>query len=109
MEQNTDLNISPTPWAVERVTYDPGMTSVVRAANGTVVHWRKPGRDDSEYMRDQQNAEAQLIAAAPDLLEALQALRTANGANDFNGWHSDFDEAIAKARAAIAKATGSDH
>lgn len=51
-------------------------------------------------------ANARLIAAAPDLLEALEALKTANGANNFQGWHSSFEEAIAKANAAIAKAKG---
>ena len=46
---------------------------------------------------------ARLIAAAPDLLEALQAMSTEFDSNDVNDgeW-----AAIQKARTAIAKATG---
>jgi hypothetical protein len=48
------------------------------------------------------NANARLIAAAPDLLESLQEIvAAADGA----GW-SQLDATLAKARAAIAKATG---
>lgn len=51
-------------------------------------------------------ANARLIAAAPDMYEALEALQKANGANDFNGWHDSFAPAIEKARAALTKARG---
>ena len=54
---------------------------------------------------DEEKANAFLISAAPDMLSALNALRTANGADDFEGWHPSFREAIEQARAAIAKAT----
>ena len=53
---------------------------------------------------DEEKANAFLMSAAPDMLSALNALRTANGSNDFEGWHPSFREAIEKARAAIAKA-----
>lgn len=49
-------------------------------------------------------ANARLIAAAPDLLEALVALIPDAEANDFGG--PDTGARIAAARAAIAKATG---
>lgn len=51
------------------------------------------------FERDEQQANAKLIAAAPDLLEALVALLAAKdlGAHEFN--------AIDLAEAAIAKAT----
>lgn len=51
-------------------------------------------------------ANALLIAAAPELLAALIALKTANGADNFNGWHEAFLPAIKEANAAITKATG---
>jgi len=53
----------------------------------------------------EQQANARLIAAAPDLLEALSWF-----INDIDGTHTvmvEFDENVAKARAAIAKAKGS--
>jgi hypothetical protein len=52
-------------------------------------------------------ANARLIAAAPDLLEALQDLFDADMEHVLMGDGKDDQiEAIAKARAAIAKATG---
>lgn len=51
----------------------------------------------------EQEANARLIAAAPDLLEALQGFMEADG-------HDDFEESQwAKARAAIHRATGDSH
>ena len=56
----------------------------------------------------QQRANANLIAAAPDLLEALEAicLMQARNYGDATQTHLDFPELAAKARAAIAKAKG---
>jgi hypothetical protein len=68
--------------------------------------YRICGMTGGEIQRDKANAH--LIAAAPDLLDALIALRTANGGDNFNGWHQGFDSAIEKARAAIAKALNTD-
>ena len=50
------------------------------------------------------NANANLIAAAPDMLEALQSLI----ACDFgaNGWTETAEQAAIKARTAVLKATG---
>jgi hypothetical protein len=56
---------------------------------------------------DESAANARLIAAAPDLLEALQDLFEADMEHVLMGDGKDDQiEAIAKARAAIAKATG---
>ena len=51
---------------------------------------------------DQLKSNARLIAAAPDLLEALEEIVSAA---DGDGW-SQIDADLRKARAAIAKATG---
>ena len=55
-----------------------------------------------ENKLDQLNANARLIAAAPELLEALEEIVSAA---DGDGW-SQLDADLRKARAAIAKATG---
>lgn len=56
-------------------------------------------RTQSGLVIDQQHmADARLIAAAPDLLEALQFVMTAHG--------EQLETAFAQAHAAIAKATG---
>ena len=41
-----------------------------------------------------------------ELLAALIALKTANGAQNFNGWHEAFNPAIQMANAAISNAKG---
>ena len=55
-----------------------------------------------ENKLDQLKANARLIAAAPELLEALEEIVSAA---DGDGW-SQLDADLRKARAAIAKATG---
>jgi hypothetical protein len=58
---------------------------------------------------DEDRANARLMAAAPDLLKALQAFKKASLGEDFDGWHEKYDEAVSLARAALAKATGEKH
>lgn len=54
---------------------------------------------------EEMRANAHLLAAAPDLLEALKRLDRID--RGLEGWHEDARaEAWCKARAAIAKATG---
>lgn len=70
-------------------------------------------RDNNTYdeviSREEMLANAKLIAAAPDLLEALQALRLAREQDKYLSWEKgapDFKNAELLADAAIAKATG---
>ena len=60
-----------------------------------------------EIPREQAKANAHLIAAAPDLLEALRVLEDAY-TSDVN-WNNRNENIIAKARAAISKATAGEH
>ena len=55
------------------------------------------------------DADARLMAAAPELLAALLAIRNSGpqGGKDFSDWHPD-EPAITLARCAIAYATGSE-
>ena len=81
-------------------------------------YWPKgyePPKDEYGYFQPDENMDcekhridtARLIAAAPDLLEALQDLFDADMEHVLMGDGKDDQiEAIAKARAAIAKATG---
>jgi len=86
---------TPGPWHVgvkqaEKIIYDASGWAV---ANATVYH----GENDAK-------ANARLIAAAPDLLEALKTLQSM--ASTFpNELHKDHPDVVA-ARAAIARATG---
>lgn len=88
---------TPAPWKVE---ITPGLRDTVVVVNG--------GDDEMvcecyEGRLEERMANARLIAAAPDLLEALRSMLT-------NCHDADRDDAIRKAvvasHAAISKATG---
>lgn len=76
---------TPGSWRYE---YGPGFCGALISARGTII---------AEFISEPRPSNARLIAAAPDLLEALQGLIA--GAEAM-GWNTK------KARAAIAKATG---
>ena len=59
---------------------------------------------DNARSIDEDEANAYLIAAAPELLEALQEILAIDGHSSLT--REDSDKLDAKARAAIAKATG---
>ncbi|OZI56769.1 hypothetical protein [Bordetella genomosp. 4] len=97
---------TPGPWHWTRYSSEYGCLEdekgrdVLRAVSGIVY---------DEYDSDPPSievdaADADLIAAAPELLEALQALDALRG--PFSPTDERINEAWAKARAAIAKATG---
>jgi hypothetical protein len=86
-----ELRITPGEWSV---FYGTNGTVVLNEDDEMIVSARNAISGPSE-----QNANARLIAAAPDLLEALQ---DALHAYDKHGEHSEWDFA----RAAISKALG---
>lgn len=82
---------TPGPWTI----YEPesGVTYGISGDDGTaVVFWGETVNDGINKIED-----ARLIAAAPDLLEALQAIIDTGFAGGPQGH---------RAKAAIAKATG---
>jgi hypothetical protein len=87
------------PWAAELGRNGSFSIEAERGgiANGLLV---LASRNEHPLMADQMHANARMIAAAPELLEALQRFLKA--------WEDDSDGAGAakQARAAIAKATG---
>lgn len=73
---------------------------------GVVIAFMPAWLDDEH---EEARANATLVAAAPDLLAALQALRLAREQNKYPSWEKGvpmFNEAEAMADAAIAKALG---
>jgi hypothetical protein len=101
---------TPGNWTIDHERIGPPGEPVallcdMTAPHGaTVVDWP---RGDGEAVDDAENeANARLIAAAPDLLAALEAYdQFARANDDWDDGEGMFDF-ILKARAAIAKATG---
>ena len=88
-----DTKHTPGPWAVYG-TLHPGEFIIHQGGHGLAVTRRANGSG---------NANARLIAAAPELLEALRKLVAYV---DENVASRDVDPHMDRAEAAIAKATG---
>ena len=94
---------------MEKQQHTPGPWVQPMQANGANVRHPHIISDGGEIAittwqgsEQKTNANARLIASAPDLLEALEEIVSAA---DGDGW-SQIDADLRKARAAIAKATG---
>jgi len=92
-------NHSPAPW------------HALRAPHGVIDIFDKNEHDLVTIFGDdaEKKANARLMAAAPELLEALQALRLAREQDKYRSWEKgvpEFAKAEALADAAIAKAAG---
>lgn len=89
-------NHTPGPWRIERQNPSPttGEWMIAGSAPGYLAEIRDCGSGDP-------SANARLIAAAPDLLEALEAIRRYPKIREYVG-----SELADKADAAIAKARG---
>ena len=87
------------PWELRSVTCKSGRNKLALRASGRHIC-------DISIYDDEDEATARLIAAAPELLEALQGLvRFTDAVRVQVGMGKTQLERLAKARAAIAKAT----
>lgn len=103
---------TPGPWTVS----DRGIWDISIVAGGTVCHVSNKGdwfpKDDRESIsgrsQNRMLADARLIAAAPELLEALEIMVVGACAVGVPhvGERQVLQEAVNTARTAIAKATG---
>ena len=93
---------TPGPWAWSDGSSPPrhqyGDGSWLQSQSGMVLDYAGCGSHECKVT----HADARLIAAAPELLEAMQEIVCAA---DCNGWE-ELDPLLSKARAAIAKAAG---
>jgi len=99
---------TPGPWSYRSELHDDW--GFVRAGRFLICQARDPRYMDNEHLaqcrevgRDPWEANARLIAAAPDLLDALKLLESAARILPPN---IDPSSPLAQARAAIAKAEG---
>ena len=96
-----DARHTPGPWkAVEAASNPPGWLWVQNGPGALLADVHQ----NVNIPLDARNANARLMAAAPELLEALQEIITAA---DGEGW-SQLDAGFTKARVAVAKAMGND-
>jgi hypothetical protein len=99
---------TPGPWVVD----EANTNLVARLVNGVyeyVCEVEPSSFSTRECSQDQEEADARLIAAAPDLLEALKDMHS--GWKYIRETHGDlygvgWDRSQGKAEAAIAKAEG---
>lgn len=98
-------DVKHTQWAVFGTPADPEFACEITSAGGEIA---------AVYKHADAEERAHLIAASPDLLEALNACLQIWGpsfdasvdANGISGWGAGEVDAITGARAAIAKAGG---
>ena len=97
---------TPGPWYHERSKYEGDR--IVGATRETMVVYRAQDPHTYYDIVDIPNeADASLIAAAPDLLDALEAaVSRLEAYMSVNGAHKYIDETLSPYRAAIAKALG---
>jgi len=93
---------TPGPWLTDRNNVHTGqIATVMHCKNGWVEIWTDKWAETG-LEEDEQEANARLIAAAPELLEALQDLCRRLGPSYF------LEQNWAAPLSAIAKATGKD-
>ena len=101
---------TPGPWLSRTTPTSAGLCHIVSAADwrGAFIYGDRirEGVDDALPKAQELAANARLIAAAPDLLEALQVM-----VRDYTASHADdgsleMQPAILQASQAIARATG---
>lgn len=98
----TKSHHTPGPWEVLPAQWDEGETLCIQTASiGDVVAFIEGPANERDY------ANARLIAAAPELLDALEGLLNLNDVKQaLNSKSHDVRKSHAKALAAIAKARG---
>jgi len=98
---------TPGPWLTDRNNVHTGQIATVHhCLNNDWVEvwtdkWAETGLGEAE-----QEANARLIAAAPELLDALRSMLVQFNFNTITGIVHDESAVIVKAREAISKATG---
>jgi hypothetical protein len=101
---------TPGPWIVEPCQADHGLSTVVTAGGIGIICIIQGEEDpkDSPFSKETDEANALLIAAAPELRAALQwLLDDMDDADETRNPHTSEEyDSVAHARTVLAKATG---
>ena len=92
---------TPGPWEAIKHTRHSWEISFNGTGMGVVVHLARTNDDCKDY-QERTASDARLIAAAPEMLEALKCLKDCI----YETWGSDAYLALKAAREAISKAEG---
>ena len=114
------INHTPGPWSVQHDGAGYPMIAGPEATDATtearfhwianvlpvpgLLHWHSQARETGRVMETEANA--RLIAAAPDMLAALKATTEALAQSYIEAAAADADPRVIAGRAAIAKAEG---
>jgi len=98
-----NINHTPGPWVARIDNYGIDVIKNDDSAFGIVVFGSKIELQDANYPIEQAEANAKLIAAAPELLEALQDILSV--ARTFELLPKKWIEPLEKCELAIKKAT----
>lgn len=104
---DTKTEHTPGPWTVQLPRHGPDEPIWILGPEPKTIFVARMGSamGYNDATHETQLADARLIAAAPDLLEALTSLADCPGLTPLPGYRSELDAAMVHARAAIAKAT----
>lgn len=99
---------TPGPWFIKPVSNATveGNLNIIQTESPTGKGYHisySTSWDDNEDTKIEAKANANLIAAAPDLLEALQAMLSKAYKQN---WNDQYPDEVSKAQAAISKALG---
>lgn len=105
-----EAKYTPAPWFTDRNNVHTGQIATIHHCRGNdwIEIWTNTWcLAETLLDEERQEANARLISAAPDLLEALQGLLPAaiDGHEQYGGDGEEYED-VRKARAAIAKALG---
>jgi hypothetical protein len=116
MEAVEEVEHTPDPWKIAEESYNDAEAYVIEAvgflcgipycsAGDRTICWTASSLDDAgiEVIAAEDEANAHLIAAAPDLLESLKDLENILSCKPYD---RDEQKLLIAARAAIAKAKG---
>lgn len=95
---------TPGPWWLEWL--EGSRAFAIRSNENAIGYTKQQTTKAEQFRRDEHEANARLIAAAPELLEALEKFRDYVSSSPFGEGFSHHDPIWAKVAEVIAKARG---
>lgn len=104
--RRTTVSHTPGPWELSDNTDVDGRRRVIRDGYAVALVCSRASSPASGSQYFEKDANARLIAAAPELLAACKAMMAKPETRDVDRDYTDFDVAIDAMRSAVLKAEG---